>query len=617
MHFVDASIERPLGEPSVLREETIQEDFSLQSGGGLVQHLRKSYSLSDLTGEKEDENRNTPDAHDETDMEVEPRRREHVGRRGYSPRRTQSSSNRVEMYFSEVDVDVRQPRPREPVVSLTNIRSSEDISSGYSSGEALQTHRATPQGDSLVRTSSVGARTRGKPRSSTKKTPEDDGEDPNCVDLPSLTNTIFPLPFGLVTPERAVELLLLLSRDGNRCDFESKFGRESTLVDDLNVDDVGRSVSRAGRDETKPFEASADGPRDTDPTLSAASLRAQAPGPTEGSPGGSADLGGPAEGQERKGELSLANDAERAASSEGARPLREDSAAPMHSARGADELDGEKLEELKRLLADARNALTNIVSSRETFEKEGGSDSESSSGRSMKSACTDISRGNSESTSRAGRYNKKPAPKAPASESQDTLDESGSENALKATLVIKTGSLKTIAHRDATKNVFLARATDATKLKGKKSRRQRTKEGFSKLLTIPKNIFHNPFHKDRNEGEKEQDGLSESASFRSRSDSTGSRERCAEIAAKALERGARKDLAEHVGGRRERGTREEADREAESLESLGAGLDSRDRTEVERCGKDTERVGSLGVVLQEEKTPPLRKDSTEIVTDIY
>lgn len=50
---------------------------------------------------------------------VEPRRREHVGRRGYSPRRTQSSSNRVEMYFSEVDVDVRQPRSREPTTSLT------------------------------------------------------------------------------------------------------------------------------------------------------------------------------------------------------------------------------------------------------------------------------------------------------------------------------------------------------------------------------------------------------------------------------------------------------------------------------------------------------------------
>lgn len=41
----------------------------LQGGGGLVQQLKKSYSLSDLTGEKEDENRNTSSMRDETDME--------------------------------------------------------------------------------------------------------------------------------------------------------------------------------------------------------------------------------------------------------------------------------------------------------------------------------------------------------------------------------------------------------------------------------------------------------------------------------------------------------------------------------------------------------------------
>jgi len=109
------------------------------------------------------------------------------------------------MYFSEVDVDVRQQRPRESVASLTyvrylsraghselfcsrcnvvtidlsarrNIRSSDDISSGYSSGEALQSQRAISQADALVRTSSVGARTRAKPRSTTKKTPEVSGK---------------------------------------------------------------------------------------------------------------------------------------------------------------------------------------------------------------------------------------------------------------------------------------------------------------------------------------------------------------------------------------------------------------------------------------------------------
>ena len=57
--------------------------------------------------------------------------------------------------------------------NCSNIRSSDDISSGYSSGEALQPHRVASPGDSLLRTSSVGARTRLRPRTSTtKKVPE-------------------------------------------------------------------------------------------------------------------------------------------------------------------------------------------------------------------------------------------------------------------------------------------------------------------------------------------------------------------------------------------------------------------------------------------------------------
>ncbi|KAK0165325.1 hypothetical protein PV328_003846 [Microctonus aethiopoides] len=162
-----------LGTKGVNYATTVLMQTAIKGGGGLVQQLKKSYSLSDLTGEKEDENRNTSTMHDETDMIVEPRRRENPGRRGYSPRRTQSSCNRVDMFFPEVDVDVRQPRHTEPITSLNNIRSSDDISSGYSSGEALQTHRMTPHTESLLRTSSVGARTRSsKPRSTTKKVPE-------------------------------------------------------------------------------------------------------------------------------------------------------------------------------------------------------------------------------------------------------------------------------------------------------------------------------------------------------------------------------------------------------------------------------------------------------------
>ncbi|XP_043271126.1 receptor expression-enhancing protein 2-like isoform X2 [Venturia canescens] len=201
-----------LGTRGVNYATTVLMQTAIKGGGGLVQQLKKSYSLSDLTGEKEDENRNTSSMRDETDME-EPRRRENPGRRGYSPRRTQSSSNRVEMYFSEVDVDVRQPRPRDPVASLTNIRSSDDISSGYSSGEALQTNRVTSQVDSLLRTASVGARTRTRPRSATTKKIPEVGEDEQTSEISSFPDlSLFPQPLPLLTARQALELILLLSQ---------------------------------------------------------------------------------------------------------------------------------------------------------------------------------------------------------------------------------------------------------------------------------------------------------------------------------------------------------------------------------------------------------------------
>ncbi|XP_057339679.1 uncharacterized protein LOC130677102 isoform X2 [Microplitis mediator] len=193
-----------LGTKGVNYATTVLMQTAIKGGGGLVQQLKKSYSLSDLTGEKEDENRNTSLMHDETDM-IEPRRRENPGRRGYSPRRTQSSCNRVDMFFSEVDVDVRQPRPREPI-SINNIRSSDDISSGYSSGEAVQTHRMTPHTETLLRTSSVGARTRSsKPRSTAKKLPEDEEDTCEFVDpqLPALS---------VISAQQSLQLMLFLSQ---------------------------------------------------------------------------------------------------------------------------------------------------------------------------------------------------------------------------------------------------------------------------------------------------------------------------------------------------------------------------------------------------------------------
>ncbi|PBC28270.1 Receptor expression-enhancing protein [Apis cerana cerana] len=397
-----------LGSKGVNYATTVLMQTAIKGGGGLVQHLKKSYSLSDLTGEKEDENRNTPHMHDETDMEVEPRRREHVGRRGYSPRRTQSSSNRVEMYFSEVDVDVRQPRSREPTTSLTNIRSSDDISSGYSSGEALQSSR-TSQGDSLVRTSSVGARTRAKPRSATKKTPEDSGEDSDSIDPPSSKNISFPPPLNLVTPEQALEILLLLSQNRNVADYIN-FDRGPVVPgnDDL-LKDTSQSGPELGRKESR---ESVDNP--SDHSVPAAQL-----------------------------------------------PMVEAAADPERSLTQSttvtDELCENKFEELKQLLSDARRAANDIVHSQER--------SRLSDAGIVENADDKTARLEEETKGRAGKYNKRPAPKAPLA--GDWNEEEDGRSALKATLVIKTGTLKSFSNAGTAKDVFVARSS-----KGSRSRRE-------------------------------------------------------------------------------------------------------------------------------------------------
>ncbi|EZA53206.1 Receptor expression-enhancing protein [Ooceraea biroi] len=518
-------------------------------GGGLVQQLRKSYSLSDLTGEKEDENRNTPDARDETDTEAEPRRREHVGRRGYSPRRTQSSSNapRVDMYFSEVDVDVRQQRPREPVASLTNIRSSDDISSGYSSGEALQSQRVISQGDSLVRTSSVGARTRTKPRSTTKKTPEDRSEDFDRIDFPFPENISLPSSLNVLTPEQAVELLLLFSQSNKLRDCPT-LEFITTSID--KSADANRAAMRLEDDESSSTESGGEFV-DTD----SAHVDVQTVQTVEIKHISMENLSVPIDAKsadktdvEKVTDLDFRQDEPNmqiAHIDDEPKDTPTVSLEKPDVGAGLDQITGEicqqKIDELKQLLDDAHRAVTNIVSSQEKLnvidkgKKHDTSDSPSVDARDtaiQHSAAASSSSCIFDGDNRAGKYHKKPAPKAPLNNEAanvsdaDGINEDESQNALKATLVIKTGTLKTVSNPNATRNIFLAHTPESTKRK-KKSNRLRAKEGFTKLLTIPKNIFHNAFHKEQSEdSSKEEDssstfsGTSESAS---RSGSIGSR----------------------------------------------------------------------------------------------
>ncbi|KAL6446475.1 hypothetical protein ACFW04_001201 [Cataglyphis niger] len=544
-----------LGTKGVNYATTVLMQTAIKGGGGLVQQLRKSYSLSDLTGEKEDENRNTPDARDETDMEVEPRRREHAGRRGYSPRRTQSSSNasRVDMYFSEVDVDVRQPRPREPIASLTNIRSSEDISSGYSSGEALQSQRITSQVDTLVRTSSVGARTRVKPRSTTKKTPEDKGEDFNHIDLPSPENISLPSSLNVLTPEQAIELLLLFSQNKKSKDC-SIFESITTCINE-SVNE-NRSAIKTEDSESSSIESSGEFV-DTD----SAQVDLHTVQTIEIENISMEKLSIPAI-SESINKMNVDNSIKELdfQQDESQIQINEDSRDQIDSSQNSDinadierrtsEICQQKFSELKELLNDAHNIATSIVSSQEklTIDKDKEHDLnvrmevDDSPSReydtTIQRPVTPISSScNLDGDNRAGKYHKKPAPKAPLdteaiTNNEDTENES--QNALKATLVIKTGTLRTVSNADATKDIFLAHTTDLKKRK-KKSNRLRAKESFSKLLTIPKNIFHNAFHKEQNETSSKEDDssstFSETSESMSRSGSIGSQV-CVDASAK-------------------------------------------------------------------------------------
>ncbi|VEN53986.1 unnamed protein product [Callosobruchus maculatus] len=107
-----------------------------RGGGGIVNQLKKSYSLSDLTDPCHEEQGDVTDL-----LITDPRL---VRRKQRSPHRSSSTS----LYFSEVDV-------RADRLSATAgvIQSTEDISSGYSSGEGLP--RLLVKEPHLQRTGSV------------------------------------------------------------------------------------------------------------------------------------------------------------------------------------------------------------------------------------------------------------------------------------------------------------------------------------------------------------------------------------------------------------------------------------------------------------------------------
>ncbi|KAL9874307.1 receptor expression enhancing protein A isoform 2-T4 [Glossina fuscipes fuscipes] len=131
-----------LGSKGVNYATNVIMQTAIKGGGNLVQTIRRSYSLSDLS---------EPDLHrkqEEVDEVVSlPSQQRTLRSRFVAPANRHSTG----MYFTEVDVTSRAPADFN-----YNIRSSDDISSGYSSTE--------PVSANLSRTSSMTNASRPRPR---------------------------------------------------------------------------------------------------------------------------------------------------------------------------------------------------------------------------------------------------------------------------------------------------------------------------------------------------------------------------------------------------------------------------------------------------------------------
>lgn len=381
---------------------------------------------------------------------------------------------------------------------------------------------------------------------------KDRGEDfdrtpPENISLPSL---------NILTPEQAVEFLLLLSQSNKSID------RPTSIIACIDSDKSANenlSATKIEDNESSSTESSGEFV-DTDP----AQIDVQTVQTIEIKNISTENLSIPAvtksvdkinidssiresdfQPSDSNAQIEYIDDEPKSNQVVSAASQKPDTGADLERITG--EICQQKFDELKQLLDDAHKAVTGIVSSQEKLNaidrgKEHVNVREIRTGDSSNTCAHDIviqspATPSTSSTSscdldgdnRAGKYHKKPAPKAPINNealiSNEDIDENESQNALKATLVIKTGTLRTVSNADAKKDIFLPHTPD-TKKRKKKSNRLRAKESFTKLLTIPKNIFHSAFHKEQNEtSSKEEDSsstYSETSGPASRSGSIGS-----------------------------------------------------------------------------------------------
>ncbi|XP_053668759.1 uncharacterized protein LOC128719161 [Anopheles marshallii] len=144
-----------LGSKGVNYATNVIMQTAIKGGGGLVQTLRKSYSLSDLSEP------DTQRTQDEVDEIVN--RPQRVLRSKSS--RSSSGTRQMEMYFPEVEI-TGAPYHAAAAPPYNYIRSSDDISSGYSSAEP-----------GLSRTASMSNTARPRLKSKTREDQDEYGAD--------------------------------------------------------------------------------------------------------------------------------------------------------------------------------------------------------------------------------------------------------------------------------------------------------------------------------------------------------------------------------------------------------------------------------------------------------
>ncbi|RZF44565.1 hypothetical protein LSTR_LSTR001323 [Laodelphax striatellus] len=141
---------------------------AIKGGGGIVNHLRKSYSLCDLSKEidlRADLNRNSmglPEESVDGVRELQCEMRTRSARQKAAAAGAAVAGSHMDLYFPEVDVNIRSHNSRESAIPLSQIRSTDDISSGFVSSDTV--YGGEVGGEGLVRSGSLNTARVRRPR---------------------------------------------------------------------------------------------------------------------------------------------------------------------------------------------------------------------------------------------------------------------------------------------------------------------------------------------------------------------------------------------------------------------------------------------------------------------